>query len=157
DSFSQSKNPAERVRQRRNDGTDPIHFELYIHEIFKSFWHVQCPTHCFNAFTIRLKIKVRRTRGAHPAQILLKRGMGTIGPGSHRLCCMSGLGSAMLTRGLEPPRVAPYGPEPYASASSATRAKTAGLTMRVWQRACKLKSKTSQRNSARPFLARVYL
>ena len=29
-------------------------------------------------------------------------------------------GSAMLTRGLEPPRVAPYGPEPYASASSAT-------------------------------------
>jgi len=27
---------------------------------------------------------------------------------------------ALLTRGLEPPRVAPYGPEPYASASSAT-------------------------------------
>jgi len=26
----------------------------------------------------------------------------------------------VLTRGLEPPRVAPYGPEPYASASSAT-------------------------------------
>ncbi len=25
-----------------------------------------------------------------------------------------------LTRGLEPPRVAPYGPEPYASANSAT-------------------------------------
>ena len=28
----------------------------------------------------------------------------------------------VLARGLEPPRVAPYGPEPYASASSATRA-----------------------------------
>src|SRR6266571_616488 len=28
----------------------------------------------------------------------------------------------LLTRGLEPPRVAPYGPEPYASANSATRA-----------------------------------
>ena len=26
----------------------------------------------------------------------------------------------LLTRGLEPPRVAPYGPEPYASANSAT-------------------------------------
>src|SRR5205814_7765550 len=30
--------------------------------------------------------------------------------------------SKLLTRGLEPPRVAPYGPEPYASANSATRA-----------------------------------
>ena len=29
----------------------------------------------------------------------------------------------LLARGLEPPRVSPYGPEPYASASSATRAK----------------------------------
>src|SRR6267154_6109715 len=29
----------------------------------------------------------------------------------------------MLTRGLEPPRVTPYGPEPYASANSATRAR----------------------------------
>ena len=28
--------------------------------------------------------------------------------------------SKLLTRGLEPPRVAPYGPEPYASANSAT-------------------------------------
>ena len=32
----------------------------------------------------------------------------------------------MLTRGLEPPRVTPYGPEPYASANSATRAKGGG-------------------------------
>src|SRR6266511_4076574 len=28
----------------------------------------------------------------------------------------------VLARGLEPPRVSPYGPEPYASANSATRA-----------------------------------
>src|SRR5207302_4250501 len=34
--------------------------------------------------------------------------------------------STLLTRGLEPPRVAPYGPEPYASANSATRAKGRG-------------------------------
>ncbi|MEY2439410.1 MAG: hypothetical protein QOI34_795 [Verrucomicrobiota bacterium] len=27
---------------------------------------------------------------------------------------------SLLTRGLEPPRVSPYGPEPYASANSAT-------------------------------------
>ena len=31
--------------------------------------------------------------------------------------------NGVLARGLEPPRVAPYGPEPYASADSATRAK----------------------------------
>ena len=37
----------------------------------------------------------------------------------------------MLTRGLEPPRVAPYGPEPYASASSATRAKAGSYNARV--------------------------
>src|SRR6266481_7393807 len=45
----------------------------------------------------------------------------------------------LLTRGLEPPRVSPYGPEPYASANSATRAK-AGRTMRVQRMTCKVKS-----------------
>ena len=35
----------------------------------------------------------------------------------------------LLARGLEPPRVSPYGPEPYASANSATRAKPVVLTM----------------------------
>src|SRR4029077_6248290 len=33
-------------------------------------------TSCFNAFTIRLKIKDHRTRVSHSAQILLKRRMG---------------------------------------------------------------------------------
>src|SRR3989440_2589613 len=45
----------------------------------------------------------------------------------------------LLARGLEPPRVSPYGPEPYASANSATRAK-AGHTMRVRRMTCKVKS-----------------
>src|SRR5437879_10733973 len=45
----------------------------------------------------------------------------------------------VLARGLEPPRVSPYGPEPYASANSATRAK-AGRTMRVQRMTCKVKS-----------------
>jgi hypothetical protein len=40
-------------------------------------------------------------------------------PAFRRLIRASG-DLALLTRGLEPPRVAPYGPEPYASASSAT-------------------------------------
>src|SRR6266480_4132375 len=44
----------------------------------------------------------------------------------------------LLARGLEPPRVAPYGPEPYASADSATRAKDSGVpTMRMHQRAAR--------------------
>src|SRR5207249_500306 len=44
-----------------------------------------------------------------------------------------GCGVKLLARGLEPPRVSPYGPEPYASANSATRAKPVALTMRACQ------------------------
>src|SRR5439155_3114421 len=58
----------------------------------------------------------------------------------------------LLARGLEPPRVSPYGPEPYASANSATRAK-AGHTMRVRRMTCKVKSSRLEwENSERRWL-----
>src|SRR5205814_8938414 len=61
-------------------------------------------------------------RQHHPARNLrLKRHvlatLGHCGPHHTRE-------NAVLTRGLEPPRVSPYGPEPYASANSATRANS---------------------------------
>ncbi len=46
---------------------------------------------------------------------------------------LAGETKGLLARGLEPPRVSPYGPEPYASANSATRAKPVVLTMRACQ------------------------
>src|SRR5438067_6605668 len=52
---------------------------------------------------------------------------------SKKLATWNTCRSTLLTRGLEPPRVAPYGPEPYASANSATRAKPVALTMRTCQ------------------------
>ena len=45
----------------------------------------------------------------------------------------------MLARGLEPPRVSPYGPEPHASADSATRAKAVRAYMCGHQATCKVK------------------
>src|SRR5207248_10342911 len=58
----------------------------------------------------------------------------------------------LLARGLEPPRVSPYGPEPYASANSATRAAAAALkwpwTMRT---ASQTDALTTRRGERRRF------
>src|SRR5204862_3020107 len=50
-----------------------------------------------------------------------------------------GCGVKLLARGLEPPRVSPYGPEPYASANSATRAKGSGRYNAHARVSCKVK------------------
>ena len=62
-----------------------------------------------------------QTRGA-----AWRDGGGITSPGALSLKKVARWFTKLLARGLEPPRVAPYGPEPYASANSATRANDSG-------------------------------
>ena len=54
----------------------------------------------------------------------------------------------LLARGLEPPRVSPYGPEPYASANSATRAQAAALQCARTRRPARLNQRHYDRSKA---------